>query len=763
MCPEMLHPKSSLITLFLLFSGLAAGHPGTVTDSLKAELEQSSGDSSRIRLMLELAMELLQRDSSLAKEYVREARAIAGVHEQRRELGQSSLVMGEIYSYHGAYDEAIREYDRAMAYFSEADADEHYFETTRLKGNVYLFLADYEQAENLYNSALDFYRRNEMHIGVSRCLNNLGVIQRYRGEYGEALSLYEESVIYLDTLKDALDVSQAFINMGNIFVHLGSYEKALEYYQRALEISEREQFLSNIALCLCNSGVVQNKCQNFEEAHRLYRRALRVSETINDQIQISNCLINIGTNYADLENPEEGLEYVQRGMSIKEELGDDRTISNCYIHMAEIHMIMEEYDRAVELFRAAIPVKEELEDREGLVRCYLGIASVMLQREEYDGAERMADQALQIAAEIEAMELQSQAYAMKRDIAVATGDYRSGYRFADLHYRYNDSLLGEATSKAVMEMEFRNRSKALEQENENLKVQTGLQTQLMRKRNAFMYSVLGITLLLATGLALVGYFLRRLRNSSLKLEEQNLVITRQNMKLDQMIRNKDRMMSIMAHDLRGTIGNQLTAVEVLHRTHHEQNESGLDQEKLLVHLKNSASYSLELLENLLHWSRIDESASLYFPEEVDLGILTSNILELFRETAALKKVELHKEMEGPLLCSVDRIMMETTIRNLISNAVKFSDKGGRIHIGAWIDSDELTFRVSDQGVGMTDEQIRKIYSNIGISTRGTANEKGAGIGLALVREFTTIHNGSLRIESEPGKGSAIQVVIPCKK
>ncbi len=119
----------------------------------------------------------------------------------------------------------------------------------------------------------------------------------------------------------------------------------------------------------------------------------------------------------------------------------------------------------------------------------------------------------------------------------------------------------------------------------------------MRKRNSFMYSVLGIALLLAAGLTLVAYFLRRLRNSSLKLEEKNLVITRQNMKLDTLNKNKDQMMSIIAHDLRGTIGNQLTAIEVLHRIDGTKQKE-IDRNKLLGNLKNSASYSLELLENL---------------------------------------------------------------------------------------------------------------------------------------------------------------------
>ena len=106
-------------------------------------------------------------------------------------------------------------------------------------------------------------------------------------------------------------------------------------------------------------------------------------------------------------------------------------------------------------------------------------------------------------------------------------------------------------------------SRSLEKENNNLKIQSELAGQLMKKKNALMQSIAGITILLAALLILGVYFLRRMRLSSLKLEEKNLVITRQNLELDNMNRTKDRMMSIIAHDLRGTMGNQITAIDVL--------------------------------------------------------------------------------------------------------------------------------------------------------------------------------------------------------
>jgi signal transduction histidine kinase len=731
-------------------------------DSLLTLLNENSHDTLRCRIMLDIAGEIGSSDTISAKEYLEQGYLLAQKTNDAKSQGRYFMITGLIHANTGEYDQALVNYDRALALFSEANDHLRYYETVKNKGNVYLFTADYTQALNHYNAALDFYKRNNLVIGITRCLNNMGIIYKNRGEYGEALSAYEESIIHLDTIEHAYDIAQAYINMGNVFVYLGVYEDALDYYNRALEISRQENFRKNISLCLSNSGVVQNKLGNHREALNLYREALEESHRLNDPVQISNCLINIGTNYADMGQYETGIDYVNRGMTIKLELEDERTISNCNIYLAEIHVMMEEYDRATELFNTAIPVKEELGDLDGLVRCYLGLGSVFLDQQRYADARAITVRGLEMADSLDAMEHLAHGYEIMEEIALARGDYRHAYEHAELHHMFEDSLMNETAARAAMELEFSNRSKALERENENLRIQSDLTTALMRKRNALLLSVLGFTMLLVAGLVLLSYFLRKLRIATQKLEENNLVITKQNLKLDQLNTNKDQMMSIIAHDLRGTIGNQLTAIEVIHNLECE-NEQGIDRQKLFGNLKHSASYSLELLENLLHWSRLGENETNFHPEEVNLISLIDNCVALYDEAASLKNLTVKTESNRPIHCKVDKIMFETIIRNLISNAVKFSRSNGTIHIEAEEDDDLVHVKITDQGIGMDDEQLKKLDNNGGFTRRGTANEKGAGIGLTLVKEFTAMHDGQLRISSKPEKGSSFEVVVPCRK
>jgi two-component system sensor histidine kinase/response regulator len=255
------------------------------------------------------------------------------------------------------------------------------------------------------------------------------------------------------------------------------------------------------------------------------------------------------------------------------------------------------------------------------------------------------------------------------------------------------------------------------------------------------------------------YFLRRLRLTSQKLEEKNLVITRQNLKLDTLNRNKDRMMSIIAHDLRGTIGNQLTAIEVLHRVE-GMDQPGIDRKKLLGNLKHSSSYSLELLENLLHWSRLEENENYFHPEEVNLDVVVKGCIALFDETARSKGVTVEQTIDNSIRMHADRIMLETIIRNLLSNAIKFSNPNGTVSISARDSDGNIVLEVSDNGIGMTGEQMDRVLNNGGYTRRGTSNEKGAGIGLTLVREFSAIHQGKLSIAGNPDGGTRVTVTFP---
>ncbi|MEN8228516.1 MAG: hypothetical protein ABFS38_10210, partial [Bacteroidota bacterium] len=160
----MRKPYTILLCLLYLIAVPSAGQDISKKDSLVTRLSKQSQDSVRCRIMFEIAEEIRATDTILALEYLESARQITVELNDTKGLGRYYQILGKMHSYHGNYRLSLLDYDRALAYYSEAEANVNYFETIKEKGNVYLFMAEYSQAMNLYNSALDFYRRNDMAI-----------------------------------------------------------------------------------------------------------------------------------------------------------------------------------------------------------------------------------------------------------------------------------------------------------------------------------------------------------------------------------------------------------------------------------------------------------------------------------------------------------------------------------------------------------------------------------------------------------------------
>lgn len=171
-----------------------------------------------------------------------------------------------------------------------------------------------------------------------------------------------------------------------------------------------------------------------------------------------------------------------------------------------------------------------------------------------------------------------------------------------------------------------------------------------------------------------------------------------------------------------------------------------------------------LLENLLTWSRINSGKIVYNPEETDLVCVIKNSIAMNKANAAGKKISLVQKTPECLSCMIDGNMMATVIRNLISNAIKFTPDEGTITVSAKRPEDSsLEIRVADNGIGMSQEAMDKLFKiGSATTTRGTNNEVGTGLGLILCHEFIEKHGGTIRVESEIGKGSEFIITIPQK-
>ena len=245
-------------------------------------------------------------------------------------------------------------------------------------------------------------------------------------------------------------------------------------------------------------------------------------------------------------------------------------------------------------------------------------------------------------------------------------------------------------------------------------------------------------------------------------KEAEKIITQQNSELQKLNIDKDRFISILAHDLRSPFNAILGFTDILIGNVRENNIE--ENEKYLHIVYNSAKQTFNLLNELLTWARSQSGKLPFEPQDLILSNVCEEIIENLQIVAQAKDIKIKYVSDMNVAVFADNNMLHTVLRNLISNAIKFTNSGGKILIYSEQNNDELTIAISDNGIGIEPEVLHKIFNISEVhTTPGTANEKGTGLGLLLCKEFVEKHGGKIWVESEVGKGSDFKFTIPRKQ
>ena len=222
---------------------------------------------------------------------------------------------------------------------------------------------------------------------------------------------------------------------------------------------------------------------------------------------------------------------------------------------------------------------------------------------------------------------------------------------------------------------------------------------------------------------------------------------------------KDKFFSIIAHDLKNPFNCIIGYSDLMVEQIQEKNYEEIDEYARII--QKSSLQAMDLLANLLEWSRLQTGKIKFNPESIEIAALINEVTELLIPSAQQKSISISKEVQQNISVIVDKYMISTILRNLISNAIKFTNPGGKIVISAEHKQNELMITVSDNGVGIPKDTLEKLFqlgeSN---STTGTQNEKGTGLGLLLCKDFVEKHEGKIWAESEHGKGSIFKFILP---
>ena len=261
----------------------------------------------------------------------------------------------------------------------------------------------------------------------------------------------------------------------------------------------------------------------------------------------------------------------------------------------------------------------------------------------------------------------------------------------------------------------------------------------------------------------VDYISKPFKREELLIRAKNhLELADSRKKIIEMNKTRDKLYSIIAHDIRSPLANICMVIQSV--SDNIITPDSKDFDEIITGVGESANYTLTLLENLLKWTELQSDSIALTPISMDVSPILSDCVNLLKANAEHKKIAVNLNMQTDASAYFDEISIHIVFRNLIANAIKFTPVGGIIKISSSVDAEYLRISIKDNGTGMKEDVMEKIFNKQEIhTTLGTNKEQGTGLGLIVVKDFVEKNNGKLDVNSKLGKGTEVIVSLPIEE
>lgn len=588
----------------------------------------------------------------------------------------------------------------------------------------------------------------------------LTLAMNYDGyQMDSALSYAQRTLEKSKSVDNKQGIADATLHLGRLKRDLFQEAEALTLMFDALklyrDIGDSVQIahsLNDISIVYANSGDNQNSLEYFKQALEIFRQ-------MKDEKGESYALNNIGILYQDMGDNTAAKDYYMQSLKIKIKNKDLYGISRGYTNLGSISEDTQSWNEAWEYYRKADSIYNVTNDKQGKGQNSLAMARVKLNQNSVPEARRLAIRSFEISKEISNLGAMSRSCKFLAELDEKAGNYKSALAYQKMHNDLADSLSNkdhEATVeelKAKFNMDDRERKIALLTKDKEL-------SEVRAKNNLLITYILSggvVVLLLISGLIYFAY--RTTRSARDGLASKNKEIEQQRDDLDKLNREKDRFFSILSHDLRSPL-NALKGLSYL-LVHHGDVLTNEESKEIKKKIDTSIDNLTDLINNILDWSVTSSKKKNWTFDKVNTAALIDKNISLYQTIAESKGVKLVHPSSDEIYGYADNQAIDTVIRNLLSNSIKFSHPNSEVKVTAAVAGNQVRISVQDSGIGIPTEVQERLFTvDSTVTQTGTKNEKGSGIGLVLCKELMKENNGDISVKSRPGEGSEFFVCFP---
>lgn len=514
-----------------------------------------------------------------------------------------------------------------------------------------------------------------------------------------------------------------------------------------------------IANSLNDISIVYANSEDYEKSLEYFKQALDIFKKMGDEKGESYALNNIGIIYQELGDDVSAKKYFILSLKIKEKSNNLYGISRGYSNLGSISENNEEWDDALRYYLKADSMYIKTKDIHAQASNYVAIARIKKNQGKTNEAIRYARLGMESGEKVKAFSPMLSASKLLSAIEETRGNFKISLDYQKLYNRLADSLYNQTNKANLEELKAKFNLDEKEREIVLLKKEQELQQARMQTKNIIAYSLsVGIVLLVLV-IILLYYAYKTTRSRKNILAKKNKEIEQQREDLAKLNNEKDRFFSILSHDLRAPL-NSLKGFSYL-ITEHVDALTPEELTEMRMKIDNSLDNLTELLNNVLEWSMTSSRKRKWTFTRINTTDLIRKNITLYQTMAESKGIQLVFHPADVQYAYGDYHAIDTVVRNLISNGIKFSHAGTEVTISVRVDGNTLYISVKDQGVGIPYAIQEKLFKlNENVTQPGTNNEKGTGLGLTLCKELLNENKGDIAVKSEPGAGSEFIVSIP---
>jgi signal transduction histidine kinase len=567
----------------------------------------------------------------------------------------------------------------------------------------------------------------------------------------------------------------AYNSMAAIRLLNGEDPGALEYFFQSLTIRQQLNDWQGVASSLNNIGFAYMQQDNISLASAYLHRALAIHYKYNDIEGLGYSKNNLGELMLKSNRYDSAAWYLYGALAMWKQTGNLQAQIITENNIGFVHLHDSCIDSAKYYFEKSLRAADLLQDKRARSRALIGLASIAQHRQHLQETIRFAEQAYQTAGEIHEARYTIQAAQLLASAYEQSGDYLNAIKYLKIAAAANEKILRMEKDKKARELSYEYEKKAAEKE---------IEKELANaKAQKYAIAMLTLILLIVVVLSVVlwhksketvrhnevlrqSYQQITLLNTQLQqtlatVEQQKNAIEEQAKQLQKIDKTKNKLFAIISHDLQTPIKSLYTILLMLDNKEIKPNEMKV----LLKHLKNNIKGLSETMENLLAWAKVQMRGDTIKPTDDCVNVCETVQLQmqLFAELLARKKIHFINNIPPSLSVGIESEHLRIVLRNLIANAIKFTNPFGEITLYAEHDTSRqlVTIFVRDNGIGIAPEKQMAVFSDIArLPRRGTAGESGSGLGLAFCKELVEKSGGSIGFYSEKGVGSTFYIILP---